>query len=562
MSQSDHGPELDKVTKAASEASPRPLGFRSLPKRQVFLTFGGVLLAMFLSSLSQTVVAPAMPRIIAELGSFSQYTWVAIAHSVATAATIPIIGKLTDMYGRKFFYIGGIGVFLLASFLSGVSANMTQLVVFRALAGIGAGAMMSNAVTVIGDLFPPAERARYQGFVTSVFGVASVLGPLIGGFITDTLSWRWVFFFNVPIGLLVIGVLAVFFPYLRPEGQKHKIDYPGLATLVLIVVSLMLALSWAGTEYAWGSPQIVGTFAFAGLMLAIFILIERRAGEPIIPLSLFSNPIVSVAAIVTFVTGIGMFGSLIFLPLFFQGVLGVTATASGGFLTPIYLGVIAGSFASGQLLARTGGHYRIQGTVGIVIMTVGMALLSRMGVGTEYIVAVLSVALTGFGLGVTIPLYTIAVQNAVPYNVLGIATSLTIFFRTIGGSVGLALLGSVMSSRFSAELTARLPAAIKGMISPQVINSLASNPQALVSAEAQARLQSLFAQMGPSGAALYEQVFQALRESLSSAISDVFLISVFIMLIAFVANFFLKEIPLRKEHSLEVNLPEKKPKKD
>lgn len=557
MNYGDHGSKLAPATESASETSSRPLGFRSLPKRQAFLTFGGVLLAMFLGSLSQTVVGPAMPRIIAELGSFSQYTWVAIAHSVATAATIPIIGKLTDMYGRKFFYIGGISVFLLASFLSGISANMTQLVAFRALAGIGAGAMMSNAVTVIGDLFPPAERARYQGFVTSVFGVASVLGPLIGGFLTDTFSWRWVFFFNIPLGLVVIIVFAFFFPYLRPDGQKHRIDYPGLVTLVLTVVSLMLALSWAGTEYAWDSPPIIGMFAFAGLMLLIFILIEHRASEPVVPLSLFSNPIVSVAAVVTFVTGIGMFGSLIFLPLFFQGVLGVTATASGGFLTPIYLGVIAGSFASGQLLARTGGHYRIQGTVGIMIMGAGMALLSRMGVGTEYIIAVLSVALTGFGLGVTIPLYTIAVQNAVPYNVLGIATSLTIFFRTIGGSVGLALLGSVMSSRFSAELTARLPAAIKGMISPQVVNSLTSNPQALVSAEAKTRLQSLFAQMGSSGTALYEQTFQALRESLSSAISDVFLISVFIMLIAFVANFFLKEIPLRKEHSLEVNLHEK-----
>lgn len=545
-----------------TQVESRPLGFSSLPRQQVMVTFGGVLLAMFLGAVSQTVIGPAMPKIISDLGGFSRYTWVAIANTVASAVTIPIIGKLTDMYGRKYFYIGGIAIYTTASLLSGLSTTMNQLITFRAIAGIGSGAMMSNAITVIGDLFPPAERGKYQGFTSGVYGVSSVLGPTLGGFLTDALSWRWVFFFSVPLGLLVIIVFVFVFPHVRPDNLKHRIDYLGLSTLVLAVVSLMLALSLARVQYSWNSPQILGMLGFAALMLVVFVMIERRAEEPILPLWLFRNPIISVSAVVVFVTGLGMFGSLIFLPLFFQGVLGVTATVSGSFMIPMHLALIAGSFTSGQLLSRAGGHYRIQGIIGIVIMGAGMALLARMGTDTQYSTALINIALTGFGLGITMPLYTIAVQNAVPYNLMGVATSSTMFFRSIGGSVGLAMLGSVMSSRFSAELTARLPAAIKGVISPQVINSLANNPQVLVSAEAQARLQTIFSQMGSAGSALYEQTFQALRQSLSSAISEAFLVSVAIMAIAFVANFFLKEIPLRKEHSLEVSLPEKRQKKN
>jgi len=545
-----------------TQVESRPLGFSSLPRQQVMVTFGGVLLAMFLGAVSQTVIGPAMPKIISDLGGFSRYTWVAIANTVASAVTIPIIGKLTDMYGRKYFYIGGIAIYTTASLLSGLSTTMNQLITFRAIAGIGGGAMMSNAITVIGDLFPPAERGKYQGFTSGVYGVSSVLGPTLGGFLTDALSWRWVFFFSVPLGLLVIIVFVFVFPHVRPDNLKHRIDYLGLSTLVLAVVSLMLALSLARVQYSWNSPQILGMLGFAALMLVVFVMIERRAEEPILPLWLFRNPIISVSAVVVFVTGLGMFGSLIFLPLFFQGVLGVTATVSGSFMIPMHLALIAGSFTSGQLLSRAGGHYRIQGIIGIVIMGAGMALLARMGTDTQYSTALINIALTGFGLGITMPLYTIAVQNAVPYNLMGVATSSTMFFRSIGGSVGLAMLGSVMSSRFSAELTARLPAAIKGVISPQVINSLANNPQVLVSAEAQARLQTIFSQMGSAGSALYEQTFQALRQSLSSAISEAFLVSVAIMAIAFVANFFLKEIPLRKEHSLEVSLPEKRQKKN
>jgi EmrB/QacA subfamily drug resistance transporter len=535
----------------AEEVQAQPVGLRSLPKRQVMVTFVGVMLAMFLSSLDQTVVGTAMPRIISDLGGFSHYTWITTAYIITSAVTIPIIGKLTDMYGRKYFYLGGLCLFIVASILCGLSNAMNQIIIFRGIQGIGAGVMMANAFTVIGDIFPPAERGKYQGFMSAVFGLSSIVGPTLGGYITDTLSWHWVFFINVPLGLVVILLFAFFFPNFRPDNLKHSIDYPGLVLLILTVVPAMLALSWGGVEYPWSSPQIIGMFVFSAVALVLFIFAEKRGIEPIIPLSLFRNRIVAVSEIVIFFTAFGMFGGIIFIPLFFQGVLGATATTSGSFLTPMMLGVVAGSFISGQTLSRAGGHYRIQGTVGIAIMGVGMALLSRMTVETSYGSAVLYIIITGFGLGATLPLYTIAVQNAVPYNALGVATSSTAFFRSIGGSVGLAILGSVMNNRFASEFTSRLPSAIKTMVPAEQLEALAHNPQALMSPEAQAQLQTMIEQLGPQGTQIFQQVLDALRQSLDSALSQVFLCALLTVVVAFLINFFIKEIPLRKQHTLE-----------
>ncbi|MFC1873740.1 MDR family MFS transporter [Chloroflexota bacterium] len=535
-----------------------PIGLRSLPRKQVMLTFAGVMLAMFLSSLDQTIVGTAMPRIISDLGGFSHYTWVTTAYIIASAAVIPITGKLTDMYGRKFFYLGGLGIFVLASFLCGLSNTMTQIIIFRGIQGIGAGVMMANSFAVIGDIFPPAERGKYQGFMSGVFGLSSIIGPTLGGYITDTLSWHWVFFINIPLGLAIILLFIFFFPNFRPDNLKHSIDYPGLVLLILTVVPAMLALSWGGVEYGWGSPQIIGMFLFSAVMLALFVFAELRSREPIIPLSLFRNRIVAISELVIFFTAFGMFGGIIFVPLFFQGVLGVTATTSGSFLTPMMLGMVIGSFASGQMLSRAGGHYRLQGIIGLVVMGTGLGLLSRMTIETSYINAVVNIILVGLGLGITMPLYTIAVQNAVPYNVLGVATSSTAFFRSLGGSVGLAIFGSVMNNRFATELMGRLPPAIKALIPPQQLEALAHNPQALVSPEAQNQLQGLLGQMGPQGAALSQQVLQAMRQSLDVALSQVFLFAMLAVVVAFLINLFIKEVPLRRYHTFDPVTPERK----
>jgi len=524
------------------------VGLRALPKRQIAITMAGVMLAMFLASLDQTIVSTALPRIAADLGGFAHYTWVSAAYLTATVITLPVTGRLTDMYGRKWFYVAGLIIFVVGSLLCGLSQTMTQIIIFRGLQGIGAGVMMANAFIVIGDLFPPAERGKYQGLMTGVFGVSSIVGPMLGGSITDNLSWQWIFFVNIPLGILIISLFISFFPDFRPSDVKPKIDYPGIVILILAVVPAMLALSWARVQYPWVSVPVLSMFALSAAMIGLFVIIEGRAKEPIIPLWIFKNGIVSVASIIIFITAIGMFGSIIFVPLFFQGVLGSSATLSGSFLTPMMLGVVVGAVVSGQVLSRAGGHYRLQGIVGLAAMAAGIGLLSTMTVETSYARAVFYIVVTGLGLGISMPLYTIAVQNAVPYAVMGVATSTTAFFRNLGGAFGLAVLGSVMNNRFASEFVSGISPEAKEVISPEPLNSLAHNPQALINPEAQAELMGFFEPLGEQGVALFDHVFETLKLALNSAITYVFLISLGFVIVAWLINLFIKEIPLRRQH--------------
>lgn len=521
-------------------------GHRDLPRKQVVITLGGVMLAQFLASLDQTVVGTAMPRIVTDLGGFSQYTWIVTAYMIASTVTVPIVGRLSDMFGRKWFLTAGIAIFIIGSVLCGISQTMTQLIAFRAFQGIGAGAIMGMAFTIIGDLFPPAERGKYAGFMAGVFGLSSIIGPTLGGFITDNLSWHWVFFVNIPLGVIAIFLFVFFFPHVKPAVRKHNVDFLGIVTLTLFVVPLMLALSWGGVEYAWDSKPIISMFDFSALMLLLFVIVERQAKEPILPLWILRNRIVGVSFLVIFLTGFGMFAGIIFIPLFFQGVLGKSATASGSFLTPMMLGMICGSLLSGQLLSRAGGHYRLQGGVGIAIMAVGSYLLSRMTAETGYATAVMNIVVSGFGLGITMPVFTIAVQNAVPYAVMGIATSSTAFFRTLGGAFGLAVAGSVMSSRFSSEFFGNLPSSVSAVMPSQQLSQMVNNPQALFSSDALSQLTGFFEGLGAQGMQIFDQLMATLRQALSSALSEVFMVSMGVVAVAFVVNFFVKEIPLRK----------------
>ncbi|MXY22880.1 MAG: MFS transporter [Dehalococcoidia bacterium] len=513
--------------------------FIQLPRRQVILTMVGLLMALFLAALDQTIVSTAMPRIIADLGGFDRYTWVTTAYLVASTVAVPIVGRLTDIYGRKIFFIGGISVFILGSVLAGMSESMTQLIAFRAIQGLGGGVIMANSFVAIADLFPPEERGKFQGFLGVVFGMSSVIGPTLGGFITDNFSWSWIFLINVPVGVPVLLLIAWLFPKITPEVESRKLDYAGMVTLILAVTPILLALSWGGVQYAWVSPQVLGFLAFGLVMGIAFVVIESRTDSPIMPLEIYRNQMVAVSLIATFLTGFGMFGAIIFIPLFFQGVLGASATSSGSFLTPMMLGIVFGATLSGQLLSRTGGHYRVQAIIGTGLMMLGAILISTMNPETNFPRAVGYIVVLGVGLGATFPTFTLSVQNSVPFRLMGISTSALQFYRSIGGMLGLAILGSVMAGRFASKLEDTVPENISAALPPGQLDAIKDNPQALIDPSAVDRLSAGFTQAGPDGARLVETLLGSLKSALAGAISDVFILASVVLALSLVVSLFL-----------------------
>jgi EmrB/QacA subfamily drug resistance transporter len=520
-----------------------------LARREVILTLAGLMLAQFLASLDQTIVGTALPKIVADLSGFTKFTWVVTSYMITSTVTIPIVAKLSDMYGRKWFLVGGIIIFLVGSAICGTSQTMDQLIAYRAIQGVGAGAIMALAFTILGDLFPPAERGKYAGIMAGVFGLSSIIGPTLGGYITDSIGWHWVFYVNIPLGILIIFLIIFFFPHLKFSTRKHKIDFLGIIALALTVVPLLMALSLGGrVGYAWTSPQIVGLFEFSVLMFFVLLNIEKHVKEPLIPLWIFKDRIVSVSSLIIFLTGFGMFAGIVFVPFFFQVVLGKSATSSGSFLTPMMLGMITGSLLSGQYLSRMGGHYRTQGLVGCAIMALGIFLLSGMTGHTPESAAVVNIVIMGFGLGITMPVYTIAVQNAVPYSVMGIATSTTAFFRSIGGVLGMAVVGSVLNNRFASEFTANLSLQLKAAIPADKLSQLTIDPQSVFSSGMLGDVQKSFASLGSQGTDMFNSLLMTMKDALSSAMSAGFFICFCVIVVAFVVNFFLKEIPLRTHH--------------
>src|SRR6266516_2166369 len=526
----------------------RPLS-ETISRGRLISILIGVMLGMLLAALDQTIVGTALPHVVADLGGLEHYAWVVTAYLLASTVTVPIYGKLSDIYGRRVFFIGGMILFLIGSALAGTSQNMNQLIIYRFIQGLGAGGMMPIALAIIGDLFSPAERGKWQGLFVAVFGLSAIIRPTLGGWITDNWGWRLVFYVTMPVGIIAIMTAGFVLPK-AIRRVHHTIDYPGAITLVAWTVPLLLAFSWAGTQYAWNSWQIIGLFSFAAVMLLLFVLIELRAAEPIITPRLFNNSIFSVSVIATFLVSAGMFGAILYLPLFVQGVLGNSATNSGVVLTPLMIGFIFSSIVGGQLLSRTG-RYKLLAMGGFAVAAIGMFLLSRMTVTTVEGEVVRNMIITGLGIGVMMSLFTIVVQNAFPYRQLGEVTAGVTFFRSIGSTMGVAVMVAIMTNTFQSELQSNMPSILKRLVPASRLAQL-QNPQLLLAPDVVVRIQHSFAALGPQGLVIFRQLIDAIRLSLSTAITSVFFLGFIIMLLGLFSVFFLREIPLRKSHEAPV----------
>ncbi|MGW4501535.1 MDR family MFS transporter [Micromonospora sp. NPDC004336] len=430
----------------------------ALNGRQIRLLMFGLMTGMLLAALDQTIVGTALPTIVGELGGINHYSWVVTAYLLASTASTPLYGKMADLYGRRPVFLFSIGTFLLGSLLAGLSQDMTQLIVTRGIQGLGAGGLMTLAFTIISDVVSPRERGRYQGLFGAVFGLSSVAGPLVGGYFAET-DWRWIFYVNVPLGILAILVCSRVLRLIPFTRRDHAIDWLGAALLVAGVSCLLLALSWGGNEYAWGSGVIVGLFVAGAVLGVLFVLQETRVAEPILPLRLFRSATFALANSAGFVLGLVMFGSIIFIPLYLQIVKGASPTRSGLLMLPMMAGIIVTSVLTGRAMSRIG-RYKWFPVAGAAVLLVGMLLFTRLEVGTSLWVAFGFMVVIGVGLGLCMQSLILAVQNAVSMRDLGAGTSAATFFRSLGGSFGVAILGAVLSSRLTSELAGRLPGAV------------------------------------------------------------------------------------------------------
>jgi EmrB/QacA subfamily drug resistance transporter len=454
-------------------ATPAP----GVERQPVRLIFGALLLVLFLASLDQTIVSTALPTIVGDLGGITKLSWVVTAYLLASTVVGPIYGKLGDLYGRKIVLQAAIVIFLVGSALCGISQNMTELIAFRALQGLGGGGLFVVTIAVVGDIIPPRDRGRYQGFFGGVFGVSTVVGPLLGGFFVDNFSWRWIFYVNVPVGLIALAVIGIAFRP-RTDHSKHTIDYAGAALLAGGLSAVVLYTSLGGTTYPWGSKLMIALLVLGLVLLAAFVLVEARAAEPILPLQIFRNRVFTVTSAVGFIVGLALFGAVTYLPLYLQDVKGHSPTESGLLLTPMMAGLLVASIVSGQLISRFG-HYKPFPIAGTALMTVGLWLLSRLQVDTSTLVISAYMVVVGLGLGLVIQVLVLAVQNSVDYEYLGVASSGSTLFRQIGGSIGVAIFGAIFANQLAINLAATFPAEARLPASP--------NPAALNQLPAAAR---------------------------------------------------------------------------
>lgn len=488
------------------------------------LVFAGLMMGMFVAAISQTIVSPAMPIIVSELGGMDHYSWLATSAMLAAAVVVPVVGKMSDLYGRRPFYIAGLVVFMVGAVLSSLAQGFWWLVGARVLQGLGMGTLMPLSQVIIGDLVPPRYRGRYQGLMGAVFGVCSVAGPLAGGLITDNIGWRWLFFVGIPFGLLAL-VFVTRYLHLPHTPRTPVVDVAGIVTLTTALVAILLATSWGGTTYPWADARVLGLFAVGAVLLVAFVLIERRAPEPLIPLRLFRSSVFTLSNIASFTVAMGMFGAIFYIPVYAQGVLGADATRSGAVVMPMSVAMIGMSIVVGLLITRTG-HYKAVLVTGTLAILAGFVLLTRLHDGSSAAQLVVAMVVLGLGLGATLQTYTLVVQNATDQRDMGVATSATQFFRSAGGTVGIAVLGTVMTGRLGTAVADHLPAGADAAGAGGAGIGSVLDPAAL-------------ADLPPA-------IELAIRQGLADALHEVFLLAIPIVAVAVVATLFIRSLPLRE----------------
>jgi EmrB/QacA subfamily drug resistance transporter len=518
----------------------------NLSGRQKAGILTGVLISMFLAALDQTIVGTALPKIVADLNGSTLLAWVVSAYLLASAVSVPIMSKLSDIYGRRTLYFVNIFLFLLGSALCGLSQNMGQLIAFRVLQGLGGGFLLASAFTIIGDIFPPRERGKWAGLVGASFGLASVVGPTLGGFLTDKISWRAVFYVNIPVGVIAIIALILTLPNIKRDDHG-QIDWLGAGTLVVVTIPLLLALLQAHSgngvatagSFAWGSLTQLSLFALSAIGIAAFIFAERRAHDPIVPLWLFKNRNFLLSNLITFLTAGALFGGVVYIPIFIQSVIGSSATGSGLVLLPFTAGTLVASISTGQIVSRTG-KYKLVGIAGLVLITIAMVLLASINGQTGNGTIIRDMVILGLGLGVTFPLFTSIVQNEFEARQIGVVTGALTFFRTVGGAVGTAVLGTIYNSTLSHQLSM-----IPHQNLPAKVVSTFSNPNVLQSASNVNKIKSSLPIVFQNAAA---EFIRGAHNAIAYSIAHVFIFGIVVGIIGFVLMNFIQENPLRETH--------------
>lgn len=520
-----------------------------LDQRQKVMIMIAVMAAMFFSAVNMTIVGTSLPKIIAKIGGMEYFDWVFTIYMLTSTITAMLVGKLSDIYGRKIFILIGIGIFTLGAFLCGLSESIVQMIIYRGIQGFGSGMIMSSAFTTVGDLFSPRERGRWQGMLGGVFGLSSLFGPTLGGYIVDHYDWHWVFWVFLPIGIVAfILILKLYSSHTVKE--KEPIDYVGSLLLTIMIASLLLGFTWAGNQYEWASPQIIGIFSVTVISLVLFIFVEMKAKSPVLPLYLFKNSVFTVSNIAGMLLGMGMFGTIMYVPFYVQGVQGQSATVSGLVEMVMTISMVISSIVIGNLITKTGKYKRFA-LIGFMIMMIGLFLNSQLEIESSLTQLILQLIIVGIGLGMNMPVFQITVQNAVSHKFLGVATSAMQTFRQIGGTVGVAILGAVMGNKMASELEQVGQDSMPQTI-PDVEQNIAQlqDPQILMNPEELERVRnSLPSEM----TILFDQFIDILKNALNVSLTGVFLVGAVIILLAFITTLFLKEIPLRTTNKDESN---------